>query len=430
MRPIIRTKLPGPRSTKILTKLKRLNLGYNDPYPFVQSNKGQGCYFSDLDKNLFLDFASHVASNPLGYNHPALVSVVKKYSDTHPIKYAGQDFCLKEHSDLLEELVSITPKGLNSAFLVNSGAEAVENCIKVALRKQKKAKFGISFKGAFHGRTLGALSCTDSKPIQKKNFLFIPMKTIPFDETSIEKINRIVKKQESSKNVGFIIIEAIQGEGGYNVAPKKLMTDLRSLTKKHGIPLIIDEVQSGMGRTGKWWAFEHYNIKPDIFSAAKALQVGATISSKKFSVETGTISSTWGGGHTLDLALGLKTIQLIKKNNLLKRNTKMGNYMIKRLNDIGHASIKNVRGKGLMIAFDLPSNKIKNYFIIECLQKGLVLLGCGDKGIRLLPPYVVSKEEIDVAVKIIEEATAKTVNNGFKHKGRICNYLTCGEVHG
>lgn len=428
MQPKIVTPIPGPKSQKLLDKLKKINIGYNDPYPFVHSGGGQGCYFKDIDGNVFLDFASQIASNPLGYNHPEMVEVVKQFK-SHPIKYAGQDFTVREQVALLEELLTITPKDVSMGFLANSGAEAVENCLKLALRKQKQAKFGISFEGAFHGRTLGALSCTNSKPVQKKNFLFIPMRRVPFDENAVEIIQKMVKRECSPEEVGFIIIEPVQGEGGYRVAPKKLMHQLRAFTKMYDIPLIFDEVQSGLGRTGHWWAFEHFGIAPDIMSSAKALQVGAALAHKKFRVEPGTISSTWGGGHTLDLALGLKTIQIIKEQHLLLHITKMGQYLTRRLGEISHHRILNRRGLGLMAAFDLPTRAARNNVIVECARNGLILLGCGEKGIRLIPPYIVTEDEIDTAVVIIEKAVRHASESTFKHRGKICDYLTCGEVH-
>jgi len=181
-------KLPGPKSSKYIDYLKKADAGYNDPYPFVHSGKGKGCYFWDIDGNKFLDFASQVASNPLGYNHPELKAVVKRFSNSHPVKYAGSDFLVKEHVDLLKELLSITPKQLNSALFINSGAEAVENCLKIAMRKKKTATYGIAFENAFHGRTLGALSCTKTKPVQKANFLSIPIKRLPYDVSAFAEL--------------------------------------------------------------------------------------------------------------------------------------------------------------------------------------------------------------------------------------------------
>lgn len=418
-------KLPGPKSEKVLKKIKQLNIGYTDFYPFVYSGEGSGCYFKDVDGNKFLDFASQIATNPLGYNDPDLKNVVQRYSKNHPIKYGGQDFAVKEHGEMLEALTSITPKQLDNAILLNSGAEAVENCLKIALRKQKKAKFGIAFEKAFHGRTLGALSCTSSKPIQTQNFLFIPVKRLPYNENALELLQKIINKASSTRDIGFVIIEPIQGEGGYNVASPELIKGLRKITKQYDIPFIADEVQSGLGRTGKWWCIEHYNVEPDVMSSAKALQVGAAISNRKWMPAPGTLSSTWGGGHVLDLALGIETIHIIKKRKLLSNVNKTGKYLMKRLNE---ANMENVRGKGLMVAFDMPTRSMRNNFIIECLKNGLVLLGCGQNGIRVIPPYIVTKEEIDKAIPIIEKVALKTSTAIFKHTGKICNYLTCGEV--
>lgn len=429
MKPLV-TKLPGIKSQKILERLSDINLGNSKPYPFVHSGNGNGIYFEDIDGNIFLDFSSQIASNPLGYNHKNLLNVLKKYSDKHPVKYAGQDFIIKEHLDMLEELLSIVPKGMDSAFLINSGAEAVENSIKIALRSQKKAKFGISFKSAFHGRTLGALSCTNSSNVQKKNYLSIPMKRLPFGEEAIAELERLIAQELTPEEIGFVIIEPIQGEGGYNVAPDTLMRYLRKFTKENSIPLICDEVQSGIGRTGKWFASEHYDITPDIMSSAKALQVGATISNSKYKPEFGSISSTWGGGHLLDIAIGIEIIRTIKEENLLKNIESNGNYLFKRLVELQKEDIvKNVRGKGLMLAFDLESNKKRNDFIMEALGNGLVLLGCAQLGIRLIPPYIISKEEIDKAIELIEVSCKKVSEKGFKHEGEIVEYLSCPNCH-
>ncbi len=421
----IKTKLPGTKSAKILNKLKQINGGYSVPYPFVMSSNGNGCYFKDIDGNVFLDFGSQIASNPLGYNYGSLKRIVKKYKQ-YPIKYAGQDFSVKEHAELIEELIKISPKKFNAAFLINSGAEAVENAIKICMRKRAKTKFGISFNKDFHGRTLGALSYTSSKEVQKKNYLSLPFKRIPFDESCGDKLERIIGKENSKENIGFVIIEVIQGEGGYNFASKKMIRDIRDITKKYNIPLICDEVQSGLGRTGKWWAFENFNITPDVFSSAKALQVGATVSSKSlFPGEAGAISSTWGGGSVIDLALGIEIIKVIKKRKLLDHVNKMGWYLRKRLNEA--ENIDNVRGLGLMNAFDLSTARKRDNVILECLKNGLVLVGCGDKSIRVIPSYIVSKKDIDVGVDIIERSIKKCSENKFRHKGKICKFMDCGK---
>lgn len=427
MKTLVKTKLPGPKSAKKLNLLKKLNGAYSDVYPFIHSNQGKGCYFKDIDGNTFLDFASQVASNPLGYNHPVLNKIIKSYINS-PIKIAGQDFSISEHLELLKELTSITPKNLNAAFLVNSGAEAVENAIKICMRQRKKAKFGISFKNSFHGRTLGALSLTNTNPLYNRNFFSIPVRKISFTEDAPEKLESLIKYEAHAEDIAFVIIEAVQGEGGYNIASKKLIKGLRKVTKRHGIPLITDEVQSGIGRTGRWWAFQHYNIKPDVISAAKALQVGAAIANRKMFPEPGSISSTWGGGSKLDLALGTAIIKEIKRKRLLNNINKMGSYLKKRLNELSlNTKLSNVRGLGLMIAFDIPDKTSRNNLVIECLRNGLVLLGCAEKTIRMIPPYIIGKKEINEAIEILEKSYKKTIKHGFKHTGLVCNYLKCGE---
>ena len=414
--------LPGKNSLRILTKLKKLTGDYFDPYPFVHSNKGQGCYFQDLDNNKFLDFSSQIASNPLGYNNNELKQVIKKYSNIQPIKFAGQDFAVEEHLKLLEELLSITPKNLNAAFLINSGAEAVENAVKICMRKNEKAKFGICFNGSFHGRTLGALSLTQSKQLYKKNYFMIPNKALSYSEKALDELENLLKSH-SSEEIAFLILEPIQGEGGYNIASKEMIHGLRKITKDNKIPFISDEVQTGMGRSGKWWCIENFNVIPDVMSAAKALQVGATISNRSMFPEPGAISSTWGGGHKLDLALGCKTIQIIKKNKLLNNANKQGKYLRKRLQELNKFS--NVRGLGLLNAFTLPNEKLRNDLVIECLKNGLVLLGCGHASIRLIPPYIIKEKEIDEAINIIEKSYNNVNRKGFKHEGKICGYMNC-----
>ncbi len=402
----IKTKIPGPKSSILLAKFKAMNGGWMSPHPYVHSKEGSGCYFSDVDGNVFLDFASQVASNPLGYNHPALVDVVNRYKNIFPVKYGGQDFLVPEHVKMLEELLTITPKKLNAGFLVNSGAEAVENAIKISMRSQPATKFGISFENGWHGRTLGALSLTNSKVVQKRGYLTIPVRRLPFDLSAGEKLQRLLDAEAAPEEVGFVIIEPVQGEGGYYVAQEKMVRDIRKITKENNIPLISDEVQCGVGRTGTWWGIEQFGVEPDVIAAAKALQVGATISNRKMFPEPGGISSTWGGGHILDLALGVATIQTIKKENLLAHNQKMGKVLQQMLRDLAsrNADVQNMRGIGLMQAFDLPSPEYRNAMVFECAKRGLVVLPCGRQTIRCIPPYIVSQKEINEAFSVFDAA--------------------------
>src|SRR3989344_8014700 len=410
----------------ILDKLNQLNGANSSVYPYIHSGKGEGCYFEDIDGNIFLDFASQIASNPLGYNHPELVNVVKKYR-THPIKYAGQDFGIEEHARLLETLLSITPKPLNAAFLINSGAEAVENSIKICLRNRPTAKYGISFTHAFHGRTLGALSATNTKTVHKKSYWTVPMQRLPYNETAIEQLQDTITREGGAENVGYVIAETIQGEGGYNIPTKKMIKSVHTICKDNKIPYIADEVQSGMGRTGEWWAYQHFDIIPDVFATAKALQVAATVSKKSYFPEEGAISSTWGGGHRLDLALGSRIIEVIKKEKLLDHVKKQGLYLKRRISEL--PEVINPRGLGLMAAVDLHDKALRDNVIAECLKNGLVLLGCSVAGIRLIPPYIIQKEQVDEAMEILEAAIKKCTVKGFRHAGNICDYVECKEGH-
>ena len=420
----LKTQIPGPYSAEIISAILRKNGGQAVPYPFVQSGKGKGAYCQDIDGNVFLDFASQIATCPLGYNHPDLLEVIRSYKQ-YPIKFAGQEFNVEEHLDVLEALTDIAPRQLNAAFLINSGAEAVENAIKICMRNRPATKFGISMEGAFHGRTLGALSCTNSKQVHKKNFLSIPMKRLPYDESAPEKLERIINNEAAPKEIGFVILECVQGEGGYNIAPKEMVKGLRKLTAQYNIPLICDEIQAGLGRTGKWWSFQNFGITPEVFSSAKALQVGATVANKNFfPKESGSISTTWGGGAVLDMALGAKIIQIIKRKRLVERNNKTGKYILKGLLDI--KGVSSSRGLGLMLACDLPTAKIRDKVVIECAKNGLILLGCGERSIRVIPPYIIKREDSNLGVQILEKAVKDCSKRNFRHSGKICRFMGCG----
>jgi 4-aminobutyrate aminotransferase len=195
-----------------------------------------------------------------------------------------------------------------------------------------------------------------------------------------------------------------------------MVKGIRKVTQEHGIPLICDEVQSGMGRTGRWWAFEHYGIKPDVFTSAKALSVGAVVANKSmFPSDYGAISSTWGGGHILDLAMGLETIRIIKKDKLLDNCTRMGKYLVRELEELGktYQHIVNPRGLGLMCAFDLHKKEVRDHLHARMLERGLITLGTGHSGIRLIPPYIVTKSEIDDAIGVIADSFEAEIK---KHK--------------
>jgi len=356
---------------------------------------------------------------------------------TDPDKYAGSDFItgygedpskslIPTPSHLHHKLVEITKKfGFNKSYFTNSGAEAVENAIKICYDHRKRDGYGFNFIGAFHGRTLGALSLNRSKWVHRAHYPQIPkIITFPFCncknicrcgwrsgcrgghiENQIEQYLNpkygIIKPEE----VAYIIIEPFQGEGGYRLGNKHFIKDIFETAKKYDIPVICDEIQAGLGRTGKWWSFEHFDVKPDIITAAKALRIGATIGKEKyFPKEKARISSTWGEGNAIASAIGYKTIEIIQKNKLLDNVRIMGNYILKRLRTIEerHKSVVNTRGIGLMDAIEFDTQKTRDKVVKGCLSKGLIVLGCGYKTIRILPPLNIRSREIDIALDILD----------------------------
>ncbi|MEM2760635.1 MAG: aminotransferase class III-fold pyridoxal phosphate-dependent enzyme [Nitrososphaerales archaeon] len=395
---------PGPKAKEIVSYINKHCLESTFTYPLVVAN-GQGCYIEDVDGNIFLDFASNIGVSQLGYSHPDIMQVLRKYSSKSALKIAGQDFYCEEHANLARAVLSIVPDNFK-VFLVNSGAEAVENAIKLAYRSRGPL-VGISCYGAFHGRTLGALTFTYSKPVQKKNFPEFSVKRIKFctsdDDPAIDDISRILEEQ---KDVAFIITEIIQGEGGYNIASKKFIQNIHKSARGYCVPLIIDEVQSGMGRTGTWWAWEHYGIKPDIMTAAKGLQVGATLFDEMYDPhEKGAASSTWGGGHRIDMAVGATVIDVIRRDRLLDNARKMGNILLNRLSEfVGKYGVVDARGIGLMIGVEYESKERRDQVLQNAFKNGLVLLPAGEKTMRVIPPLIITEKEIDEGVEILRKS--------------------------
>ncbi|MGI0037033.1 MAG: aspartate aminotransferase family protein, partial [Nitrososphaera sp.] len=347
---------------------------------------------------------------PLGYSHPAVLQVLSEYSKNGAHRIAGQDFYCKEHAELSESVKSIIPSGFKM-FFVNSGAEAVENAIKLAYRKMSTQTPsllpGVSCVNAFHGRTLGALSFTQSKPVQKAGYPELPVLRIKFctndNDQELDSVQNILEQTK----VAFIMTEVVQGEGGYNIASNRFIQTLRRCSEQYGVPLVLDEVQSGMGRTGKWWAFEHYNVKPDIMTAAKALQVGMSAYDARFDPsEQGALSSTWGGGNRIDMAVGTATIDVIKKDRLLENATAMGQRLQRGIADLSKdikSGITGVRGLGLMIGMEFDSKSRRDELINKAFRKGLLLLPAGQKAMRVIPPLIINGEEVDEGLDLLQE---------------------------
>lgn len=405
MKSKIVTEPPGPAARDIIGVIRRNCYDSTFSYPLVIAD-GSGLFLHDVDGNAFLDFTSNIGSCPLGYSHPEIMQVIAEKSKNGAHKIAGQDFYCKEHADLSERVASIIPEGFRT-FFINSGAEAVENAVKIAHRKSSTTTPatlpGVSCINAFHGRTLGALSFTFSKPVQKKGYPELPVLRIKFCTSDSDPEIDAVEKLLAENKVAFILSEVVQGEGGYNIASNQFIKNLRKCVVKYGVPLILDEVQSGMGRTGKWWAFEHYGVKPDIMAAAKALQVGMTAYHNVLDPgEPGALSSTWGGGSRIDMAVGATIIEVIKKNRLLDNATVMGAKLKKGLQElIGKGGMADVRGLGLMIGVEFNSKQERDERLSRAFKKGLLLLPAGQKAFRVIPPLTITDEELEEGLELM-----------------------------
>ncbi len=430
-------KIPGENAKKYLARHMQYaaQTTYLDEVIRDGDKPAIGPFFTDVDGNILVDFVGHVGAAPLGYCNPEIMILKRKLVKYDPDRYAGTDFICKTDipasTDLHAKIHEITSHlGMNAHFFTNSGAEAVENAVKICYAYRKNKGYGIAFRGAFHGRTLGALSLNWSKKAQKKWYPSIPgiihlpycdcrischcgWKTekgtiqFPSEVTGLEEILDKIDPRE----IAFVIIEPLQGEGGYKIPNKSFILGVYREAKKHRIPVISDEIQAGLGRTGKWWAIEHFGVKPDVITSAKALGVGATISKRRiFPEEKGRISSTWGEGNLAASAVGYKTIEIIQKQNLLENADAMGLYLRKQLMELENRYqplISNVRGLGLMDAVDSQTPETRNKIVSESLNRGLVLIGCGHNSIRFLPPLDVRKREIDIAIGVLEDALKK-----------------------
>ena len=439
--PQIRTTPPGPNAKSWARFHRRYAAHATYFYDFVwdRSARATGPFCTDVDGNIIIDFASHVASSPLGYNHPEIIAMAQKIAAVDPDRYAGTDFIgawgqnpkdcdIPTPSHLHYKLMEITkPFGFDVAFFSNSGAEAVENAIKICYDHRKNHGYGICFYGAFHGRTLGALSLNRSRGVHRDWYPQIPrIIDVPYcfctgtcscgwkvysilRKGIISRLAQILDPEIGLINpdeVAYIIIEPVLGEGGYDIPNPEFIREVTAIAKTNGIPLICDEIQSGLGRTGKWWACEHFDIQPDIITSAKALRIGATLGRRDiFPRETKRIGSTWGEGNAISTAMGYKVIDVIQKENLLDNATRMGGYLLDGLRDIQsrHSFLHHPRGLGLMVAVSVASDKIRNRILEKAFKKGLLILGCGFESIRFLPPLNVTEREIDIALNIFDD---------------------------
>lgn len=434
--PWIRGPLPGPEARKVIESDELvLSPSYTRAYPLAVK-RGEGAIIEDLDGNVFLDFTAGIAVCATGHCHPRVVSAIQEQA-SQLIHMSGTDFYYTPQRDLAHKLATIAPgNSPKKVFFTNSGAESVEAAFKLA-RYYTKRPHMLAFFGAFHGRTMGALSLTGSKVTQRRGFEpLIPEVThvgygncyrcpyhLKYPECALECVHHIEKnlfrQTVPPEEVAAIIVEPIQGEGGYVVPPPEFHPQLKTLAERHGILYIVDEVQSGMGRTGKMFAMEHWNVEPDIICLAKGLAsgmpLGAIIARADIMTwKRGAHASTFGG-NPLSCRAALETIALLEEG-LCDHAARMGEYIMPCLREMQqrHELIGNVRGLGLMIGIDLvldrathePAADIRNQIVDICFQKGLLVLGCGESTIRLCPPLVITPEQADTALNIIDAALA------------------------
>jgi len=436
-KPKIITKLPGPKARRVLRQEnKYVSPSYTHPYPLV-IERGKGVWVTDIDGNLFLDFSAGIGVVATGHSHPEILETINMQAAKF-IHMSGADFYYLVQSKLAEKLAEIVPGAKNKkVFFCNSGAEAVECAMKLTRYHTRRPRY-IAFTGAFHGRTYGALSLTASKSVQKKYFgpLLPNVTHVPYaycyrcpfhleypscELECVRYIDEIVfRKVVPPEEIAAVFMEPIQGEGGYIVPPKGFIPALRKLCNKYDIILVDDEVQSGMGRTGRMFGIEHFNTKADIYCIAKGiasgLPLGACVSRSGIMDWQPCAHASTFGGNPVACAAALKTIELLE-HGLIENVKKIGKIAMARLEDFKkhYDFIGEVRGRGLMIGIELvadretrePVRDRRDAVVYECFKQGLLLLGAGETVIRLIPPLVINEKELQVGLDILERVLKK-----------------------
>jgi 4-aminobutyrate aminotransferase len=433
--PKLNGPLPGPNAKRIVEDDDRLiSPSYTRSYPMV-AKRGLGVRVEDVDGNEFLDFAAGIAVTSTGHCHPEVVAAIQKQA-AELIHISGTDFYYESLVTFAERLSAVAPMpGPHRFYYGNSGAEAVECALKIA-RYHTQRQHVIAFFGAFHGRTMGALSLTASKPQQRRRFSpLVPGVTHvrypyayrgcsggPQEEEKfalgcaryIEE--KLFKTTLAPEEVAAIFVEPIQGEGGYVVAPTIFLQELRRICDKYGILLVADEVQSGAGRTGKWWAIEHSGVQPDIVCMAKGIASGMPLGICMTRAEImdwtpGSHASTFGG-NPVSIAAALATMDVLEREGIANA-AKLGGQMFSRLRQwtAKHPIVGEVRGRGLMIGIEIVKDQTtrevagqwRDRIVELAFERGLLILGCGETSIRLAPPLIANEHEAAIALDILEE---------------------------
>ena len=434
--PNIKIKPPGPKAKEILEKDHLYTApAYGRVYPLVVK-QGRDMAIEDVDGNRFLDFMAGIAVVSTGHSHPAVVKAIEEQARKF-LHICGSDFYYEPMVELAEKLNQLAPgSSPKKVFLTNSGTEAIEAAIKLT-RYSTKRQHIVAFEGAFHGRTLGSLSLTTSRSSHRAHFgpLIPAIHHVPYGfdghaaheaegrprSERLDYLEKVIFRREvTPEEVAAIFVEPIQGEGGYIVPPPGFLPAVQDLCRRHRILLVLDEIQSGFGRTGKMFACEHWGVEPDILCVAKGiasgLPIGAMIARSEISSWTrGTHGSTFGG-NPVACAAALATIQLLEEG-LVANAAETGRYLKEQLAQIQkrHAQIGDVRGLGLMIGVEFiqpgadraPDRNRRDQVVQKCFETGLLLLGCGEATIRFCPPLIVTRADVDTAVMIFEAAVAE-----------------------
>jgi 4-aminobutyrate aminotransferase len=432
--PRIITELPGPNARQIIERdRKYISPSYTRSYPLV-AHKAKGAIVEDVDGNQFLDFCAGIAVCSTGHCHPDVVRAIHQQTDSL-IHMSGTDFFYAQMPDLAEKLESLMSDGKRwRCFFGNSGTEAIEAAMKLARHSTGRNQF-IAFQQSFHGRTMGSLSLTSSKAIQRKGFgSLVPGVThIPYpnryrppfggdpEQCGAACLNYledvVFKTTVNADEVAAIVVEPVQGEGGYVVPPADFLPGLEKIARKHGILIIADEVQSGMGRTGKMFAFEHFDFHPDIIAIAKGIASGLPLGVTMAHAEVmnwppGAHASTFGG-NPVCLAAALETVRLLEEK-YVANSAAIGNFMKARLEllmDL-HPLIGDVRGLGLMLGVEIVKDRaskekmpaVRDAIVEGCFKRGLLVLAAGPSTIRISPPLMIDEEQAACAVNLLSEA--------------------------
>jgi 4-aminobutyrate aminotransferase len=431
--PRLVTSLPGPSASRVLELDRQyVSASYTRSYPLV-ARRGRGALVEDVDGNVFLDFNAGIAVVATGHCHPEVVAAIQEQA-SELIHMSGTDFYYPNMAELAQKLAAIAPgKEPKRVYFGNSGTEAVEAAIKLARYHTRREKI-IAFYGCFHGRTMGSLSLTASKAVQRKGFgallsgvLHLPYANpyrCPYGKPAsacctecaafLERV--LFKEIADPEEVAAIVVEPVQGEGGYLPAPGEFLVELQRICRKYGILLVSDEVQCGMGRTGKWWGGDHAGLEPDILCVAKGIASGLPLSATVARASVmdwthGAHASTFGG-NPVCVAASLATLRLLE-SHYIENARRMGDYLMSRLAgwcDQFHI-VGDVRGRGLMIGVEIvkdketrePAAALRDDIVKRAFRKGLLIIGAGESTLRLCPPLVIDQEQADFAVHTLGE---------------------------